>query len=259
MTIQATLRIEDITLPCYIGTSTDAAVPLSRFESVEELRTAIKDEFNYWPQSVEDNNGEVNDWSDNHWQSFNRALESDIDDAALSTVNDAIGDIESANGMTMEELDDEGADSSYIYLSISFEDDGIPDDDERHTFMTIDALGAFASALINGDRSSLDDSDIPHVDAIESHYGAPVDCKSIGFGTCEITGLGGDLERYSFMYPRNADGEDTAPQYRIGLYAPDSAEADDVAVEADRRDIDEAIEAARAVSDALDIALGRRV
>ena len=86
---------------------------------------------------------------------------------------------------------------SYIYGTIEFEDDGFPDDDSE--WIGIVALSAFASPLINGDRSGCDSSDERWLDIIASKYGDAIDCRRhSSFGLCEVTGLRGDTEIYWF-------------------------------------------------------------
>ena len=203
MTITATIRQAAIDMPCYVTESYDASTMLSRFEDVETLRSSINEAVQGEAQMFTDSDGNLWDWTDAHWTAFASALQSDIDDVDLRETHCAIADIENANGGTdYDELTEEFDDQTYVYFSIEFEDDGIPDDTDRFTFRTVDALGVFASALINGDLSGLDDSDIQYVNLINDEYGSPFTCSTVGFKTCEISGLAGDCERYVFMYPR---------------------------------------------------------
>ena len=67
--------------------------------------------------------------------------------------------------------------------------------------LVLEALGVFASALVNGDESGLEPEDIPALREIEGRYGQPHDCIPLGFGECEITRMRGDIGLYIFNLP----------------------------------------------------------
>ena len=65
--------------------------------------------------------------------------------------------------------------------------------------LEVTLLACFASALINGDTSGLNDQEIARVRAIEARYGRAVDCREDNeFGLCEHTGLKGATQVYTF-------------------------------------------------------------
>jgi len=64
------------------------------------------------------------------------------------------------------------------------------------------APSAWASYLINGDASGVDDADIAAADAFQEQFGTPVDCEDAGFikyhDAYHLMPLAGDCQRYTF-------------------------------------------------------------
>ena len=63
---------------------------------------------------------------------------------------------------------------------------------------TAEALGVYASALVNGDESGLEEDDFAPYRSLGDRYGQPTECIPIGWGTCETSGLVGDISLYIF-------------------------------------------------------------
>jgi hypothetical protein len=65
------------------------------------------------------------------------------------------------------------------------------------------APACWASYLINGDASGIDDDDIAAADVFAEQYGMPVDCEDAGFihhhDAYHIMPLGADCQRYTFF------------------------------------------------------------
>jgi hypothetical protein len=72
------------------------------------------------------------------------------------------------------------------------------------TTETYTAPSSWASYLINGDASGIDDDDQREADAFVESVGAgsPVDCEDVGFIRRPDFGkLAGDCQRYTFLRP----------------------------------------------------------
>lgn len=66
------------------------------------------------------------------------------------------------------------------------------------------ALSSWASYLINGDASSIDDSEQAEADAFVAHFGcgSPISCEDAGFlNRPDFGRLAGDCQTYSFLRP----------------------------------------------------------
>lgn len=61
-------------------------------------------------------------------------------------------------------------------------------------------LAHFASALINGDQTGLDDDEKEQLSKIETYIGGEmIDAGEEFFGTCEATGLRGTVCEFTYL------------------------------------------------------------
>ena len=229
MPITCTINLVDICASDYANQKYDICVSIGPMGTIADLRDSVNMSMQNTSQDYEDENGERRDWSDRHWSAFADALNSDVTESDLREVNEAWNDALNEAQSESECSDPDNLDEvcainsdgdcdhcgesltesfdSYIYGTIEFEDDGFPDDDSE--WIGIVALSAFASALINGDRSGCDSSDERWLDIIASKYGEAIDCRpDSSYGLCEVTGLRGDTEIYWFR----RDHVPTAPK-----------------------------------------------
>jgi hypothetical protein len=72
---------------------------------------------------------------------------------------------------------------------------------ERYTTETYTAPSAWASYLINGDASGIDNDDLAAADAMLETLDLswPVDCQDAGFIHRPDFGFGGDCQTYTFL------------------------------------------------------------
>ena len=110
-TLTASISIADVCLPDFATRGHEAAICLSRFDSLDALREAVRDELN----------GHDMEWTPAQWAAVDKAIEDDFVEGNVRFLND-IHD-EGIAEAKAEGFDEDECEPVYVYLDITVDED----------------------------------------------------------------------------------------------------------------------------------------